>query len=133
MSVAALEARALEESVAPGVDGVAARFYARARRIVDVPWLIATGEDLRHPQIEGPRPPGSGVMNRYFNRVHAIASRDPVVCRRFFDVLNMLAPPSAMLAPSIAWRVLTGTVPGDPGSPWGRSADAAVRVTASSS
>ncbi|HTQ42267.1 MAG TPA: hypothetical protein VMI75_05860 [Polyangiaceae bacterium] len=33
---------------------------------------------------------------------------DPVVLRRFFDVANLLAPPTAMLSPAIAWRVLLG-------------------------
>lgn len=119
MSVAAMEARALEASVAGGLDGVARRFYERARAIVDIPWLIATGEDLRYPQVEGPRPRGSRVLNRYFERVHAIASEDAVVCRRFFDVLNLLAPPPTMLSPAIAWRVLTRARPAGPGSPWG--------------
>ena len=42
---------------------------------------------------------------------------DPVVCRRFFDVLNLLAPPAALLAPAIAWRVLGRRAPPGPGSP----------------
>src|SRR5262249_15009449 len=33
MSVAAIEAHALSESVTPGLDGLAQRFYAKARRI----------------------------------------------------------------------------------------------------
>jgi hypothetical protein len=41
-------------------------------------------------------------------RVHHAASRDPVVLRRFFDVAGLLAPPTVILSPAIAWRVLLG-------------------------
>jgi len=51
--------------------------------------------------------------------VHAIASDDQVVCRKFFDVLNLLAPPSSLMSPHVAWRVLTRSTPKGEGSPWG--------------
>ena len=41
-------------------------------------------------------------------RAHRAATRDPVVLRRFFEVASLLAPPPAMMAPAIAWRVLIG-------------------------
>ena len=119
MSVAALEAKALDEALASGLDGLARRFYAKARKVIDVPWTIATGEDLRFPQIEGRRPPGFHAVNRYLERVHAIASGDTVVCRKFFEVLNLLAPPTTLMAPGTAWRVLTHRLPRGQGTPWG--------------
>lgn len=122
MSAAALEAKALEEAVSPGTDGLAPRFYARVSKIVDIPWTIATGEDLRYPQVEGKRPPGFTMVNRYLERVHAVASDDPVVCRRFFDVLNLLAPPPSLMTPQVAWRVLARRAPRDAGTPWGQVA-----------
>jgi 2-polyprenyl-6-methoxyphenol hydroxylase-like FAD-dependent oxidoreductase len=118
MSVAALEAAALGESLAAGLDNLASAFHRRAKRIIDIPWLIATGEDLRFPQVEGKRPPGFRLVNRYLERVHAAASEDPVVCRRFFDVLNLFAPPLSLMSPRIAWRVLARPSPRDAGSPW---------------
>lgn len=126
MSVAAMEADALDTTLGEGVDALARRFYARTRKIVDIPWAIATGEDLRFPQVEGTRPPGFHQVNRYLERVHAVASADPVVCRRFFDVLNLLAPPTAVLSPGIAWRVLARRKPCDAGTPWGLKKSAAV-------
>jgi 2-polyprenyl-6-methoxyphenol hydroxylase-like FAD-dependent oxidoreductase len=126
MSVAAMEAKALEEVVAAGPHDLASRFYARTATIVDIPWTIATGEDLRFPQVEGNRPPGSRMVNRYLERVHAAASDDPAICRRFFDVLNLLAPPSSLMAPGLAWRVLTRSIPAGEGSPWGAMAEAAM-------
>jgi 2-polyprenyl-6-methoxyphenol hydroxylase-like FAD-dependent oxidoreductase len=117
MSVAATEAKALGESLATGLDGLSRRFYARARRIVDIPWAIATVEDLRFPQVEGRRPPGFRVVNRYLERVHAVASEDRAVCRKFFDVLNLLTLPSSLMSPRVAWRVLARSARKSQGSP----------------
>ncbi|ACA18649.1 monooxygenase FAD-binding [Methylobacterium sp. 4-46] len=106
MTVAASEAQALDEVLASGREGLAQRFYARTRRIIDIPWTIATGEDLRFPEIEGKRPPGTALVNRYLERVHAVASCDPLVCRKFFEVVNLLAPTSDLFSPKLMWRVL---------------------------
>lgn len=117
MTVAASEAEVLDAALAQGLGGLHERFSASARRIVDIPWAIATGEDLRYPEVAGRRPPGAGLMGRYLERVHARAAADPMVCRRFFDVVNLLAPPAALLAPAIAWRVLAHRAPAGLGSP----------------
>ncbi|HUE85937.1 MAG TPA: NAD(P)/FAD-dependent oxidoreductase [Vicinamibacterales bacterium] len=119
MSVAAMEAKALDDVLSAGLDGVARRFYERAHKIVEIPWTIATGEDLRFPQVQGTRPPGFRLVNRYLERVHAVASKDLVVSRSFFDVLSLLAPPTSLMTPRVAWRVLARAAPAGPGSPWG--------------
>ena len=106
MSVAALEARALGECLRAGLPGLPRRFFRRIRGIVDVPWSIANGEDLRFPQVVGRRPPGFAASCRYLDRVHAAAAVDPRVAREFFGVLNLLAPPAALMAPRVLWRVL---------------------------
>jgi 2-polyprenyl-6-methoxyphenol hydroxylase-like FAD-dependent oxidoreductase len=122
MSTAALDAKALEESLSTGSLGLASRFFNRVSKLVDIPWTIATGEDLRYPEVEGKRPPGFTLVNRYLERVHAIASADEIVCRHFFDVLNLLAPPPSLMAPQVAWRVLARPAPKGAGTPWGRIA-----------
>jgi 2-polyprenyl-6-methoxyphenol hydroxylase-like FAD-dependent oxidoreductase len=108
MSVALREARALDDCLAGGGDDLARRFFAEASTIIAGPWAIATGEDFRYPQVEGKRPPGFRLVTQYMARAHRAATRDPVVLRRFFDVASLLAPPTAMMAPRIAWRVLVG-------------------------
>jgi 2-polyprenyl-6-methoxyphenol hydroxylase-like FAD-dependent oxidoreductase len=108
MSVALSEARALDRCLAAGDGDLAKRFFREVARIVASPWAIATGEDYRYPQVEGRRPPGYGLVSRYMERAHRAATRDPVVLRRFFEVASLLAPPPAMMAPGIAWRVLLG-------------------------
>jgi 2-polyprenyl-6-methoxyphenol hydroxylase-like FAD-dependent oxidoreductase len=121
MSVAAMEAKALDDCLEArdGLEGLQRSFFRRARRIVDVPWTLATGEDLRYPQAGGRRPLSSRLLDGYLERVHAVASANPTVCRRFFDVLNLLAPPASLLSPPLVWRVLRHPVPQGEGSPWG--------------
>ncbi|MDX1435301.1 MAG: FAD-dependent monooxygenase [Anaerolineales bacterium] len=125
MSVAATEAKALDDCLAKGLDRLSRRFYARTRKIVEVPWTIATGEDLRFPQVDGRRSTGYRIVNRYLERVHAVASEDPTVCREFFQVANLLAPPTRLLSPRVAWRVLARSAPKGRGSPWSKSASPA--------
>ncbi|MEZ4864224.1 MAG: tryptophan 7-halogenase [Caldilineaceae bacterium] len=110
MTVAAFEAQALEQLLAadPNLADLHRRFFARVAKIVDVPWSMVIGEDFRYPQIEGKRPAGTAFLHAYMNRVHRIARHDPVVCRAFFDVANMIKPPTALFAPPVLWRVMTG-------------------------
>jgi 2-polyprenyl-6-methoxyphenol hydroxylase-like FAD-dependent oxidoreductase len=117
MSVAALEAKLMDECLAAGLDNLARRFFARSARIVDMAWMIAAGEDLRFPGVDGRRPPGFRLLNRYLDRVHALASVDVEVCRRFFEVVALLAPPAALMSPRVAWRVLSQPQPQGEGSP----------------
>lgn len=108
MSVALLEARALDDLLRVGRNDLAKRYFARANSIIEIPWTIATGEDLRYPEVEGARPPGFSVINKYMERAHHAATIDVVVLKRFFEVANLLRAPTAMLSPEIAYRVLLG-------------------------
>ncbi len=119
MTVASMEAKALDETLAGGSDALWQRFYARARKVVDVPWQIATGEDLRFPQVAGKRPAGFTLISRYLECIHAATSDDVVVCRQFFDVLNLLAPPESLMTPRMAWRALARRSVRSQGTPWG--------------
>ena len=106
MSVALAEARALGDCLAAGDRELAAAFLPRGRAHHRRPVGDRDRRGWRYPQVEGRRPPGFAVISRYMARAHRAATRDPVVLRRFFEVASLLAPPPAMLAPAIAWRVL---------------------------
>lgn len=108
MTVALLEGAALERMLAEG-DVLARPFFTMVSKLVDAPWSIAVGEDLRNPAVKGVRPPGTALIHPYMARAHRVASHDPVVLRTFFEVAHLLAPPTAMLSPGIAWRVLRGS------------------------
>ncbi|MET8146198.1 FAD-binding monooxygenase [Sphaerisporangium sp. NPDC005288] len=106
MTVAACEAVALRECLADGLDGLARRFFGRAARIIDVPWDMSVGGDLRFPSVEGPRSPRVRLLNGYLTRLHAAAEADPVVGNAFLSVANLQAPPQRLLSPGIIARVL---------------------------
>ena len=110
MSLAVCQAKVLDDCLADGEGRLASRFFSRAGPLADWAWAIATGEDLRFPSVAGKRPPGATIINRYMERAHHAAARDPVVLRRFFEVASLLAPPTTMLAPAVAWRVLLGGI-----------------------
>ena len=108
MSVAASEAKALDDCLAANADPLWKTFFKKAKSITDSPWTIATGEDLKYPQVVGKRPPGFALVNKYMARAHGACTKDPVVLRQFFEVANLLAPPTSMMSPRIAWRVALG-------------------------
>ena len=58
MSVAALQAEELEKSLAASGDDLAKVFFRRAAKVVDIPWSMAVGSDLRIPETVGPRTTG---------------------------------------------------------------------------
>ncbi|MBO3750426.1 FAD-binding monooxygenase [Streptosporangiaceae bacterium NEAU-GS5] len=107
MTVAACEAAELRRCLADGgPTGLAGRFYERAARIIDVPWDMSVGGDLRFPAVEGPRTLRVKLLNAYIGRLHAAAAADPVVGRAFLSVANLQAPPQRLLSPGVLFRVL---------------------------
>lgn len=114
MTVASREAAALRECLAGGTDGLARRFFRQAARIIDVPWDMSVGGDLRFAWVEGRRTRRVKLINGYIARVHVAAQRDPVVGRAFLTVANLQAPPQHLFSPGILARVLrprAGAVP----------------------
>jgi 2-polyprenyl-6-methoxyphenol hydroxylase-like FAD-dependent oxidoreductase len=110
MSVAALEALALRECLRAGPTGLAKRFFAEVAGIVDIPWGIAVGADLRFPGIEGPRTAKVRLVNAYLARFHVAAATDPILGRAFLRVINLMDRPEGLLRPTIALRVLRGNL-----------------------
>ena len=63
MSVAAMETLALQECLTGGREQLAHRFFQRTSKVVDIPWSIAVGSDLRFPEVDAPR----SAMVRFIN------------------------------------------------------------------
>ncbi len=110
MSVAALEAIQLSEALAEGLAGLGRRFFRKAAKVVDIPWDIVVGGDLRIPETVGPRSVGVAFVNWYMSRLHKAAHHDPAVAMAFHQVGNLLAPPPSVMHPRIAARVLWGNL-----------------------
>jgi hypothetical protein len=86
--------------------GLATRFFAKVARIVDIPWGIAVGSDLRFPGVQGARTAKVRFVNAYLARFHMAAAADPVLGRAFLRVVNLMDRPEGLLRPAIALRVL---------------------------
>ncbi|MET7419623.1 FAD-dependent monooxygenase [Dactylosporangium sp. NPDC005555] len=106
MTVAAAEAIELRDALRAGREGLPRRFYARAAKVVDVPWDIAVGADLANPEIQGERTGKTRFLNAYVARIQTASGRSAAVGRRFLEVANLMQAPPALFAPSIVARVL---------------------------
>ena len=110
MSVAALEAVELADTLSKGTNHLAGRFFKRAAKVVDMPWAIAVGNDLRMPETVGPRNAGVNFINWYLSKLHRAAHYDSVPALAFHRVGNLLAPPPSVMQPRVVWRVLVGNL-----------------------
>ena len=129
MSVAGLEAAALDDCLREHEDlaGLPRRFFRRAARIVDGPWLLATGADFLYPGAVGKRPPGSGVLGWYNVSVLELSAGHPRVLTRFLEVMHLTRSPFALFSPVVLVPVLRRALGLGPRAPRG-SAGAAKDV-----
>nr|WSW42957.1 hypothetical protein OG296_07410 [Streptomyces sp. NBC_01001] len=112
MTVAALAADALAGAIrglAPReIAAAARRIQRRTATAADVAWQIATSEDMRYPETEGPPPDrATKVLQAYMSRVIVGANADPEISRPFFGVLSLSSSPNTLLSPGTVIRVLS--------------------------
>jgi 2-polyprenyl-6-methoxyphenol hydroxylase-like FAD-dependent oxidoreductase len=110
MSVAALQAVALRDSLASGDGDLARRFFRSAAKPVDMAWQLTVGSDLALPQVQGPRPLPVRIINAYVNRVLTAAEHDPAVAERFLRVAALQDPVTRLFRLPTALRVLLGNL-----------------------
>jgi 2-polyprenyl-6-methoxyphenol hydroxylase-like FAD-dependent oxidoreductase len=106
MTVAARSALVLDRCLRGqrGTDltGLAERFQRALAHSNALPWLMATGEDLRFPQTSGPRPgPAARLLQRYLDRVIRASTDTPVVGRSFLRVAHLVASPATLFRPRV--------------------------------
>jgi 2-polyprenyl-6-methoxyphenol hydroxylase-like FAD-dependent oxidoreductase len=108
MSSAALQAATLGKVI----DKVGAQsprlpkaFYAKAKKVISVPWQIAAGADFTMPETTGPKPPLCNLINRYLANAFVAAQHDAVVNDQIARVQNLLALPPSLLTPRMQLRV----------------------------
>lgn len=106
MTVAAMEATALRRRLASGSVPRPREMLRDLARIVDVPWSMAVGGALAHPEVKGRRSVQVRFGNAYIPLVHAAASDDTDVGTAFVRVSGLVDPPSALMRPTVARRVL---------------------------
>jgi 2-polyprenyl-6-methoxyphenol hydroxylase-like FAD-dependent oxidoreductase len=135
MTVAAAEAIALRDCLRKGRRQLPKRFFGKAAQVIDVPWDIAVGADLRYPEVVGTRSRKTELLNAYVAKLHIAAERHAIVGRAFLTVANLMAAPQALFSPGILARVLwSGRRPapaaGTPNQPANQSTVAATAGTA---
>lgn len=108
MTVAAQEALMLQQCLSAGTKNLARRFFKAAATIVDIPWHIAVGSDLRNQRVKGARTPMLRFINWYIDKLHLAAMEDSTLATTFLKVVNLMMPPSSLLRPAIARRVWLG-------------------------
>jgi 2-polyprenyl-6-methoxyphenol hydroxylase-like FAD-dependent oxidoreductase len=111
MTVAAQEASLLRDCLqAAGDADLARRFFNAIQPTIDVPWDIAVGNDLRHPEVKGPRSAKVKFINWYIGKLHQAARHDGRLANAFIEVANLKAPPQRLLSPANVLRVVWGNL-----------------------
>lgn len=114
MTVAALSAEMLAtcaRECGGDLQRLARRFRSDVVRAYRTAWALSTTEDFRYPEVTGARAFGTRMAHYYTRRVHELTATDADVARRFASVMHLLADPSVLLHPSVAWKVLSRRLP----------------------
>lgn len=120
MSVAALGGLTLAESLREqrrrsngDLTGLAQRFQQQLAKVIAGPWQLATGQDVRWPTTVGGQQPDllTRLLQRYVDRVLRAMPYSPALTEAFFQVQNMLKPPTALFHPRLLWQVFTASPP----------------------
>jgi hypothetical protein len=78
--------------------------------VIDIPWDIVVGNDLRHPEVKGPRPAKVKFINWYIGKLHMAARHDGALAVAVLEVANLKARPERLLHPALLARVIWGNL-----------------------
>ena len=110
MTVAAMEAEALDRCLYLNHLPFAENFFKDMGKIVDISWKTAVGGDLNYPEIKGDRTIMTRLLNWYIRKLHKAARYDADVSIAFLKVINMVSSPPAILTPRIVWRIMKNNI-----------------------
>jgi 2-polyprenyl-6-methoxyphenol hydroxylase-like FAD-dependent oxidoreductase len=105
MSVAAMDALALQKSLRDGVGDLPRRYFRAAAKSIGVAWAMAAGSDLAFPDVEGRRTPATRLTRHFSEWVLTACETDVVVLRQFTRVSGLLDPPVRFVHPAFLARV----------------------------
>lgn len=101
ITVAAMQAELLRDALAAG-RAVDRRLQRRLLAVTDLPWSIATGNDLRYPSCPASPTRSQQLSAAFTSRLGQLAAAgDPRATKAFSDVYHLMAPPTAFLRPSL--------------------------------
>jgi hypothetical protein len=91
--------------------GLPQQFFARAARVIDTPWSMALGEDIRFPEVVGNRSLKTSAINWYISKIYQAAHRDSLVNDALIQVMHMMQSPLILFKPALLIRVLRALMP----------------------
>jgi 2-polyprenyl-6-methoxyphenol hydroxylase-like FAD-dependent oxidoreductase len=107
MSMAALDAVALRDSLRRGVTDLPRRYFRATAKAIGVAWQTGATSDLAFPEVKGRRTARMRMTNRLVHLVLTACESDAVVTTQFLRVTGLLDPPIRLLHPSFLYRVAT--------------------------
>jgi 2-polyprenyl-6-methoxyphenol hydroxylase-like FAD-dependent oxidoreductase len=105
MTVAALQALALRDTLSRGDQSLPRRYFCAAAKPIGVAWRFATGADLSQPEVEGHRPLSTRIANGYVERLLTVCESDNACAEQLIRVTGFIDPPTRLLRPKIMYRV----------------------------
>ncbi|GAB2910787.1 FAD-dependent oxidoreductase [Streptomyces mayteni] len=79
-------------------------YFRDTAAVVDDAWQTSALNDLRLPHVTGPRPRGFRVATRLSDLIVQASVTDPVIHRRFLEVMHMLSPAKTLMRPGTLLR-----------------------------
>lgn len=107
MTVAAMEAQVLRDSLRPGTQDLPARFFKQASKPVKLAWDSAVGADLAMPPevVPGNRPLPVRAVNAYLDRYLEAAESDAAMTWSFLKVTGLDEPARTLFGPHAIGRI----------------------------
>lgn len=105
MSVASMEAVALQDALRHGMNDLPRRYFRTAAKAIGVAWRLAAASDLAFPDVKGRRTASMQFANRLSDWVLRAAETDAAVNTQFFKVTGLIDPPARLLDPRFLSRV----------------------------
>ena len=102
ITVAACQALLLRDALAERRPLRTGRLQRRIAAAADLPWLLATSEDLRHRGTAGNQSPSQQLMSRWSAELAKLmTSGDRGACRALRGVYHLMARPSSLFHPAL--------------------------------
>jgi 2-polyprenyl-6-methoxyphenol hydroxylase-like FAD-dependent oxidoreductase len=106
MSIAILEALALQKQLQHHISELPKVFHKKAATIISPIWNMVITEDFRYPATTGKKPFGLALGQWYAKNIFLLSSHNKEVYDSFVKVMNLVRPITVLMKPSIIKSVL---------------------------
>ncbi|RUT09647.1 hypothetical protein DSM106972_001420 [Dulcicalothrix desertica PCC 7102] len=93
------------------VKGFTLKFQKQLAKILQTPWLMATGEDFRYETTEGGKADKiTQLMQMYIDKILELSVSDSDISKRFAEVAHMIKTPNSLFALPVLYKVLRSSL-----------------------